>query len=237
MVVAMRNLTSSILFALPFMGYQPANISYDEPALQAANLVKQTMLGAPFIWPWNRGLIEAAPIIQGSQDFEVDIPDFGFLEQAWLFNPANEKVKEFTVVKSLSAESAIARPQSVAAQFQEPGTVGFLLNTLPDQDYTMGGYYQRAPNQMSSLAATWAPIPDNLAYIYDWGFLAMLSMITKDVRTPFFMQKFVSHLLGAQDGLTALQRNIFIGDWLTILTQPERANINVQTGNQARSGT
>ena len=50
-----RNLQSSALFALPFIGYQPVNISNSEPAVTAANLTKQTILGPPFKWNYNRG--------------------------------------------------------------------------------------------------------------------------------------------------------------------------------------
>jgi hypothetical protein len=87
------------------------------------------------------------------------------------------------------------------------------------------------------MASSWSPVPDNLSYIYDWGFLAMLSMITKDVRLPIFSQKFVSHLLGAQDGLTATQRNIFIGEWLALIGQADRSRGSTQQGLQAKSAT
>jgi hypothetical protein len=228
-----RNLESSVLFSLPFLGYQPANISNGQPALDAANIVKQTISGAPFKWPWNRTEFEGNAN-KGDQYTVLNIANFGFLEQAWITNLADGKVKELTVKKSLSAESAIQRPESVAAQIQDTTTVAFRFNTVLDQNYALGGYYQRAPTLMSSLASSWAPIPDALGYIYDWGFLSIISMITKDIRLPYFSQKFVSHLLGAQDGLTALERNIFIGDWLTILTEPGRAQMTGQQGVQAR---
>ena len=235
-----RNLQSSLLFSLPFIGYQPANISYGQPAVDAANLIKQTVCGAPFMWPWNRNYFEYIfdPAAL-SQDFAVEISDFGFLESAWLIDPKDDKVKEIEVKKKLARESAVQRPQSIATILQndDDDFVTFRFNTIPDKNYMVGGYFQKAPRQMSSPASSWAPIPDSLSYIYDWGFLAMLSMITKDARTQIFGQRFVSHLLGAQDGLTALQRNIFIGDWMTILTAPERAQMGVQQGTQARGAS
>jgi hypothetical protein len=62
----------------------------------------------------------------------------------------------------------------------------------------------------------------------------MVSLLTKDARAPIFLGKFVSHLLGEQDGLTALQRNIFLGNWLDLLTQQGRETMAAQQGAQAR---
>jgi hypothetical protein len=235
-----RNLQASILFSLPFIGYQPANISNGQPALDASNLVKQTICSPPFKWPWNRQYFEYNLDADAlTQDFEIEIPTFNYLESAWLIDPTDGKIKEIEVKKTLAAESSVQRPQSIAAELQDSDDdyVTFRFNAIPDRAYTLGGYVQKAAPAMTSPASSWAPIPDALSYIYDWGFLAMLSMITKDARTAVFGQRFVSHLLGAQDGLTALQRNIFIGDWLTILTAPERAQMAVQQGTQARSAT
>jgi hypothetical protein len=232
---ATRNIQASTLFSLPFIGYQPANISNGEPAVSCANLVKQTILGAPFIWPWNRGTMSEVSV-EDEQDYIVPATQFGFVEQVWIID-SKGKAKEIEVKTSLSVESAIARPASCAVQFQDDDGITLRLNTIPDQSYTLGGFYQKAPQLMSSMASSWSPIPDSLSYIYDWGYLGLLSMITKDIRQPLFLQKFVSHLLGAQSGLTALQRNIFIGDWLTLMTQVTNAQGNAGQGVQARSAT
>jgi len=237
-----RNVMSSALFALPFLGYQPVNVSNGEPAITAANLTKQTILGAPFVWPWNRTNFTAQitttddagnPIVP-SQDVDVMMPNFGFLEKVWLTDNTG-KVTEIKVKLALSWESSVQRPASVAAQqIDEDGTVTLRLNAVPNQAYTLAGCYQKIPPAISSLASSWAPIPDQLGYIYEWGFLAFVAMLTKDVRQPQFMQRFIAHLLGAQDGLTATQRNIFVGNFLEVLTEPQRATAGVQQGQAAR---
>jgi hypothetical protein len=239
-----RNIQSSILFALPFIGYQPANISNGEPALTAANLVKQTILGAPFKWPWNRVNFEitipttdAFGDVDVVQDYAVAATRFAFLEKAWLTDTITGEVKELPIVSSLAAESAVMRPQSIAVQAQDDDGVTLRINSLPDRAYLLNGFYQQIPLLVTSMASSWGPIPDHLGYIYDWGFLAMLSMITKDVRQAVFQQKFVSHLLGAQDGLTATQRNIFIGEWLALMGEAGRNQLTTQQGVQARSAT
>jgi hypothetical protein len=227
-----RNLQSSALFSMPFIGNQPVNISNGEPAISAANLTKQTILGAPFKWAFNRGSLTFTCEI-GAQDYFVPATDFGFLEQIWLTDP-NGKVSEIEVRKSLAAESAVKRPSSAAAQLIEDDGVTIRLNTLPDQLYQVDGFYQKAPVLMSSMANTWGPLPDNLAYIYDWGFLSFVSLLTKDARFPIFGQRFTAHLLGAQDGLTALERNIFLGNFIDVMTQQGRAQMLTQQGVQAR---
>lgn len=238
----MRNVMSSALFSLPFLGYQPVNISNGEPAVTAANLTKQTILGAPFTWPWNRGSFsvqvtttdEAGNPVVPAQDYDVMLPDFGFLEKVWLTDSTG-KVTEIKVKLALSWESSVQRPASVAAQeIDEDGTVTLRLNAIPDKAYMLSGCYQKIPPTISSLASSWAPIPDHLGYITEWGFLAFVSMLTKDIRHPIFMQRFIAHLLGAQDGLTATQRNIFVGNFLDVITEPQRATSGVQQGQASR---
>jgi hypothetical protein len=233
---------ASALFSLPYLGYQPVNVSMGEPALQAANLTKQTMLGPPFTWPWNRdNLVVSIPNTDGSgnpivplQDYATLLPSFGFLEKAWLTDSKNN-VKELAIRNVLAQESNVQRPQSVAVQQQdEDGYVTLRLNTIPDQAYMLAGVFQNASAQMTSLAASWGPIPDNLGYIVDWGFLSFVSMLTKDARFPIFAQKFIAHLLGAQDGLSALQRNIFLGQWLDVIAEPQRTQATTQQGVAAR---
>jgi hypothetical protein len=234
---ATRNIMSSAFFALPFLGYQPVNISNNEPVLQAANIVKQTILGPPFVWPWNRVELETDIDMDEGQDYLI-VPDvtepFGFLERAWVIDAKGKKT-EIKVVLGLAEESSKQRPSSIAAQAIDPdGTVTMRVNTIPDQTYTLRWNYQIAPVQMTSLAATWAPIPDYLGHITDWGLLAITAMLTKDVRVPLFGQRFVSHLLGAQDGLSATQRNIFLGNWLDLIAEPQRAGQMAQIANQMR---
>lgn len=230
-----RNLQSSALFCLPFINGQPVNVSNGEPAITAGNLTKQTILGAPFKWAWNRGVISFSTEV-GTSDYFVDMTDYGFLEQAWITDEKG-KVNELPIRRSLAGESAVQRPASVSVQLEDlDGGITVRLNTLPNAIYTVDIFYQKAPVLMSSLANTWAPIPDHMGYIYDWGFLAMISMLTKDARFPAFAQKFVAHLLGAQDGLTALERNIFLGNWLDVMTAQQRASGSTQQGLQARQG-
>jgi len=234
-----RNIMASALFSMPFIGYQPVNISNGEPAVTAANLTKQTILGPPFKWPWNRSIFHVAldpTETAWGQDYLFALPDFHFLEKIWLTDPDGDVTEITNIATSLSAESVVKRPSSAAMQMQDDdGNVTLRLNTFPDVAYAIDGHYQRAPVLMSSLANTWAPIPDQLSFIYDWGFLGFVSLLVKDARSPIFLSKFASHLLGAQEGLTALQRNIFLGNFLDLINQQARESMATQQGAMGRA--
>lgn len=240
-MIVTRNLMASALFSMPFLNYQPVNISNQEPALTAGNLTKQTMLGPPFKWNWNRGSFHIdldTTANEWGQDYLINLPDFQFVEKVTLTALDNRTYEIANIVSSLSNETVVKRPSSAAMNLMDSeGNVTLRLNTQPDEAYMIDGFYQRAPVFMSSLANTWAPIPDFLSYVYDWGFLGFVSLLTKDARAPIFLGKFASHLLGAQDGLSATQRNIFLGNWMEVMTAPQREQINVQQGSQARGNS
>jgi len=234
-----RNIQSSALFSLPYLNYQPVDVSNDEPALSAANITKQTILGPPFRWAFNRASIHLAldtSVTSWGQDYLIpSVTDYGFLEQIWLTDPETGDKKEIEVRKSLAEDSTIKRPGSAAVQQDDnENGITIRLNSKPDAPYVIDAFYQRAAVTMTSLASTWGPLPDHKSYIYDWGFLGFVSLLTKDARAPIFLSKFTSHLLGEQDGLTALQRNIFLGNWLDLLTQQGRETMAAQQGAQAR---
>lgn len=237
-MAATRNLLASTKFVLPFLSYQPVMIGDDDPALSAANFIKQTILGPPFTWRWNRSSIEFETTNNG-QDYVLMVPDFGFAERYTLSDSditGKTTVKEIAVKNSLSLEATQQRPASASAlEDDNLGNILFRLNTIPDKIYTVTCIYQRKAIPMTSMAATWEPIPDELSYVTDWGLLAILSMITKDQRFPIFRQMFTSHLLGHQDGLTQSQKNIFVGNFLQVLTEPQRATGLAQQGIQARN--
>lgn len=216
-----RNLAASNAFTQPIMVYQPVAIQGDDPALTAANLIKQTILGAPFEWPYNSSEIEVATITK-QQDYTIIAPDFGYLSRIDLADPQGN-IKEIAVKTSLPRESAVQRPASAAIQNDDnQGNLTVRFNTLPDQVYTAVLQYQRKAVPMTSLASTWAPIPDQHSYIFDWGYLSILALLTKDPRMPQFRQMFLSNLLGAQDALDATQRNIFLGNWLDMTAEVQR---------------
>lgn len=233
-MAATLNLQQTILWTGPYIRYQSLTIGGLEPAVSNANLVKSTILGAPFAWPWNRS--QSAPIscAAGQQDYTVPLTDFGFIEKAWITLAG--VTTEIEVVSPLAVDSTQARPAHIAVQQDDgEGSITFRLMPAPDAAYVLTVLYQKKCLAMSSLASRWAPIPDELGYIYQYGFLALSLMVTQDARFPIFNDRFVAHLLGAQDGLTSLQRSIFLAGWLDVMAMGQRAQAGTQQGMAGRA--
>jgi hypothetical protein len=223
------NLMQTILWTGPYVHYQPLAIGGPEPAISNANLIKSAMLGPPFTWPWNRNEPPAIELIQGTQDYTAALSDFGFIEKAWV-NDGTE-TKEIEVKRTLSKDTSQGRPEYVSVQLDDnAGNITFRFMPCPDQDYTFTPSYQQKATPFTSLANRWNPIPDELAYIFQPGFLAMSMLVPGDSRFPIFNDRFVSHLLGAQDGLDEMQKSIFIGNWTDVMRQVAGSQMKNQQG-------
>jgi hypothetical protein len=231
---ATQNLQATLNWCLPHLGYMPLTVGGMEPALSNANMVKQTILGPPFCWRWNRGTT-TLNVSNAAQDYIAALADFGFLEKVWIDTDGQTDIKEFENVNVLSATREKSRPKQIAAQEDDgAGSITFRLMPIPSVDGVVTVLYQKKAILMTSLASFWDPIPDELSYIYNWGFLALSSILSNDPRFPIFNQKFLSHLLGNQQGLSEMQRNIFLGNWLEITKAAMVAQLKTQQGVAAQ---
>jgi hypothetical protein len=236
-------LQNTLTWALPFMKFYPQAIQGNEPAVSNANIILQTILGAPFCWRWNRAsknFVMIAPAGNpqvGTQDYIQAVADFGFIETAYVIDPAApNQPYELKVKNVLSKEAQIARPGHVAAQYDDnAGNITLRFSGVPDKAYNAEIVYQRKAVLMTSLASPWSPLPDEFSYVFNWGFLALAAILAGDPRFPIFNQRFLSNLLGASDGLDAMQKNIFLGNWTEITKMLERSQMGAQLGTQARA--
>jgi hypothetical protein len=79
-MAATYKLSDSINWVQPFVNW--ANLAIgtnNEPAITSANQTLETIVGPPFVWPWNRNTATFMTI-PGVQDYSVAISTFGFLE-------------------------------------------------------------------------------------------------------------------------------------------------------------
>jgi hypothetical protein len=230
---SLENLSQTNVWTGPYVHFQPLAIGGQDPALANANLIKQTILGPPFVWPWNRVETNGTACTAGTQDYTLSLPDFGFIEKAWI--QFGSEVKEVTNQRTLSRDSAQERPQFISVQKDDgAGNLTFRLSPTPNKAYTLTICYQRKSYPLLSLGSRWDPIPDELGYLYKYGYLGLSMMITGDARFPIFNDRFISHLLGAQDGLDEMQRNIFLSNWLDVMKQVQRASSHTQQGTVSR---
>jgi hypothetical protein len=208
----------------------------NQPALDTANHVLQTILAQPFIWPWNR-VSASLPILVNTQDTAIALTDFGFLELASTDGTADASVGEMTVDPALASSALTGnnavkgRPAKISLLLDDnAGNYTFRTRPVADGAYTGKIIYQKKPVLFTSLGGLWSPIPDEMGYIYDEGFLALTLAYEGDPLFQFFSQRFVAHLLGRAQGLTEMQKNIFLTDWMVATRQMQAAALNTQAG-------
>jgi hypothetical protein len=228
-------LQNSINFVTPILKNQPLQVSNQEPALTAGNMVLGVMLGPPMKWRFNRKEFSIAVTSGGGTDYVKSLPNLGFIETLWLVDGSG-KIHAIEGAVSLAATSAVGRPTKVAPQFDDnSGNITFRLDRVPDQNYTLFGDYQQKAPLMSSAASEWAPVPDEFQYIFNQGFLCLMSLLVNDSRFPVFENYFIARLLGAQDGLTDQERNIFVANWAALTATLQRSLGSVNSGVSGRA--
>src|SRR5215831_4446228 len=195
-------------------------VNSGELAFSIGDHVRQLILAPPFVWRWNRGFADPVTCIIGTTDYQVNIPDFGWLEKATIVQPPAQnptqgntvqKSWELEVRQTLSGESVLGQPAFISViDDDNNGNITFRLMGVPDAPYVLSLIYQKSAPTFSSLTDTWAPIPDYYAYLFNLGFLAKTYEYKGDLRFAFAHQEFLKQLVSASDGLTDTQKNIFL---------------------------
>jgi hypothetical protein len=228
-------LQNSINWAKPFLNYAPLTIGVsNEPAITSANTVLQTMLMAPFNWRWNRGtaIITTVP---GQQDYPINLSNYGHFELATVGITGDLTYPlEYKSILGAAVESS--RPTFISDQLDnDAGFITFRITPAPDKAYAVTVTFQNAPPIFSSLSSLWSPVPDWMAYVYNWGFLALMSDFVDQSKAPRFRQMFVGSLLAASEGLSEEEKNVFKASWLGDLRQMQGEQMNTQSGWKGRT--
>lgn len=232
---SIQTLQSTINFVSPFVQNRPLALSGNlEPILSAANQVMRTILGPPFVWNWNRKEISFS-LSAGTQDYSQAITDFGYIEAASVTD-SNGNITQLQEVKQtyISKGKDQAQPQYISAVLDDnSGNITFRFSAVPDATYTATVAYQKKVTPFVSPGDLW-PLPDHYSYVYNWGVLALTFLYTKDSRFQFANQQFKATLLGNAEGLTEMQKNVFLANWEFITRQAETTDLKTQAGNQSR---
>ena len=228
------NLQNAINFATPYLKNQPLQVSNQEPALTAANVVLGMMLGPPMRWRQNRNEVNFPITAAGGTDYLQALALLGWIETQWVLD-ANGNSFPLIGAVSLPVNLTPGRPEKLAPQFDDnAGNITFRLDKKPDQNYTVYIDYQQKAPLMTSAASEWAPVPDEFQYIFQYGFLCLMCLLVNDARFPIFESYFIARLLGAQDGLTEQERNIFLGNWMSTVQTIARSQGAVNSGVAGR---
>jgi hypothetical protein len=170
-----------------------------------------------------------------TQDYTVAVPNFSHIEHASILDisatGAPVKWWELTVKNNLSLESSKNRPQFIGPHVEDAnGNVTFRMASAPDKAYPVSLHIQLAAPQITSINQTWAPLPDFMEYIYEWGFMALMWQFADDPRAADANNKFKAGILARAEGLTEEERNIFLNNWEALYMNPQTK----QMGTQAR---
>ena len=91
------------------------------------------------------------------------------------------------------------------------------------------------PGPASGVIGTWSPIPDSYVDVYNNLFLAEALAIAGDEREQLYRQRGVAALLSKSEGLSEMQKNYFMMQWIARGTsQQMAAQMRVQQGSSAR---
>jgi len=169
-----------------------------------------------------------------TQDYTTSSPEFSHIEHASVLdiNQTPSKWIEIEVKNELALDTISDRPRFISPHVQNAaGSMTWRVMPAPDKAYPVSIHIQKAAPQLTSVNSTWAPIPDFMQYVYNWGFLALMWAFADDPRFAVANQKFVAGLLARAEGLGDEERNAFLNAWHN-LTGHEQAE--EQQGMQAR---
>jgi len=228
-----NTLLRSIGYAQQFIRNSPLTFSGNsDPALFNADWVKQFILSPPFAWRWNRGAVQI-DLVQGTQDYVVNVPTFGWMERVSMVNSAIQPQSwALTISNELTVETNQQVPTHISAQSDDGnGNITFRIFPVPDQSYTVNVDFQAQAPTFVSTSNTWSPIPDYMSYLYNQGFLAKAYEYLGDPRFGEAMTLFVRQLVACSEGLNEQQKNIFLNGKIDTL----RETIVAQSGRQGRN--
>ena len=168
-----------------------------------------------------------------TQDYTVEVPNFSHIEHASVLDIDSTGVPikwwELDVKNNLSLETSANRPNFIGAHAQDAaGNMTFRLSSAPDKNYPVSLHVQLAAPAVTSINQTWAPLPDFMEYIYDWGFLSLMWSFADDPRSEMANNKFKAGILARAEGLSEEERNIFLNNWEALYKNPMAAQMGTQ---------
>jgi len=181
-----------------------------------------------------------------SQDYTIPVPNFSHIEHASVLdlnavvgsNPTtytNGKWFELTVKNNLALESFPGRPTFIGPHTEDgSGNMTFRISPAPDKPYPISIHVQlTAPSLITNgVNSTWAPIPDFMQNVYDYGFLALMWTFADDPRATWAESKFKAAILARAEGLSEEDKNIFLNNWEELKMG---AGLKTQQGIQLRA--
>ena len=194
----------------------------EEPALSICNTVIAEMLQSPYNWKWNSSPFTTftTDTAANTQDYLQPLTDCAWIEGCTRIDTLStqqpQPTVEMNVVRSLQPSSDVGTPEKISFQYETDAGVTFRLWPIPNlaRPWTIAPVYQRKAITKPTLEETWGPIPDELAYVYRQGFLAMAYKHADDPRADKEYEKF-QQLIRKAMGFGDMEADAegFVPDW------------------------
>jgi hypothetical protein len=129
-------------------------------------------------------------------DYQIGSTDIGWIEAAWRIDILNTAVPQpldnVEVVRVLRPTSQVADPEKLAFMYENNDGGIVRLWPMPSiaKQWQIGFTYQRKANPYTGLEQTWAPFPDDMAWVINLGFMAEAYRHANDARFPEADAKF-----------------------------------------------
>ncbi len=109
-------LSKTVEYSTRFLYNSPLFFTDDGTlAFTIADDVRQFILSPPFSWRWNRGTVPPITCQPGQTDYLVNIPDFGWIEKAWILFPSapGNPVQIFNSLNIISVSAVAGRVTAI----------------------------------------------------------------------------------------------------------------------------
>ena len=212
----------------------------NDPAFGIGDWVRNLILGPPFSWRWNRAVVPTITAVVGQNNYQVNLPTFGWIEQASITDTtaSPNAAYELQVGLTFTQEVVNNQPTRISPWLDDNnGNITFRLQPPPDKAYLLNIVSQNASPNFKSMSDTWAPIPDYMQNVVQELYLAKAYQYFGHELFAPTMQMAVRMLVAVSEGLTETQKNIFIQDFLDTAITKQSAGQMSQIGNQSRSLT
>ena len=232
-----QNITiqDGVTFTKAYIKQQTLFVNNQQPALGAAQIILNTILGPPFVWRSNRANFTIPILTSGGTDYVMSVPNLGHIETQWMVDAAG-KFHQLGGAISLARVGSQKQPTKVAPQYDDnAGNITFRFDAIPDQAYTAYFDFQRKAPFVTGMSQPIGTMPDELSHLFFVGFLAWAGMLVNDARFPIWEKRFLADLLSMQDGLDDQARAIFMGEWMNFTRTAMRSQGAADGGIKGRS--
>ena len=153
-------LSQTVSLASKYIYNSPLLYTNDgELAFRAGDFVRQFILSPPFAWRWNRGFVAPIQTVVGQSDYTVSIPDFGWLEKAYISFPPSGN-NSANIITATRSGNVVTLQLSV-----NPTTLGFTggqtITVANSSDASFDGYQAFQISSLTSNTVVYNQIGTN----------------------------------------------------------------------------